>query len=440
MRLNPRTISGLGIFFTLSTICYGALLYYFFVQTRAFAFAEGEKQIRNVLLTHKAIHSFVEEVQKPEIYRLKREGFLYSDYFSPKLLSRTYIARSIEEYFNQEREKIGLPPLYFKLAAESPRNVINTADAPERDLLRRMRAGELARYSELVKVKGHYSLYYAIPIDKTTSSCLLCHGDPRMAPREMLEQYGDKRAFHESEGEIRALISIRLPLDAQIKSARRIFIRLSAGTGLMLILLFSVVLFSVIKLEQRQQIILSQNEQLTRLATVDMLTGIYNRQGFVTIMEQKLAGGKRHELSLSLIMMDLDFFKKINDTYGHGAGDMVLKTTGKLLREVRRASDIVARWGGEEFVIACPHTNLDGAVKLAEKIQSRLAGQDFSAEICMTASFGVAQCRPQDTLDSLVSRADMALYRSKENGRNQICRESSDESIESGDQEKPTQV
>ncbi len=410
-----------------SVLCYGALLYYFFVQTRAFAFTEGEKQIKNVLLTHKAIHSFVEKVQKPEIYRLKQEGHLYSDYFSPKLLSRTYIARGIEEYFSQEREKVGLPPLYFKLAAENPRNEVNAADALERDLLRRMRSGALTKYSELVKIDGHYSLYYAIPVDKMVSSCLQCHGDPQMAPRELLEQYGETRGFHEAEGDIRALISIRLPLDDQIKAAYQIFIRLSIGTGLMLLLLFGVVSLSVIQLKRHQRIIMNQNEKLNQLATVDMLTGIYNRQGFVTIMEQELAFGNRHNLSLSLIMMDLDFFKKINDKYGHGVGDMVLTAIGKLLNEVRRASDIVSRWGGEEFVIACPHTELDGAVKLAEKIQSHLAEQSFPLGIQMTASFGVAQYHPQNTLDQFVDRADMALYRSKENGRNQICRASQDD-------------
>jgi len=165
---------------------------------------------------------------------------------------------------------------------------------------------------------------------------------------------------------------------------------------------------------------------LNRLATVDILTGICNRQGFVAIMEQKLAGGKRHDLSLSLIMMDLDFFKRINDTYGHGVGDAVLAAIGKLLSEVRRASDIVARWGGEEFMIVCPYTGLEGAVKLAEKIQARLTKQDFPLGIQVTASFGVAQYRPQDTLDQFVDRVDVALYRSKDNGRNQIYRESQD--------------
>ncbi len=172
MKLSSRTVMGLGIFLMVSTLCYGGLLYYFYAQTRAFAFAEGEKQIENMLLIHKAIHSFVEKEQKPEIYRLKQEGRLYSEYFSSKLLSRTYIARGIEEHFSQEREKIGLPPLYFKLATENPRNEINAADPLELDILRRMRAGELARYSELVHIDGHYSIYFAISASKTVASCL----------------------------------------------------------------------------------------------------------------------------------------------------------------------------------------------------------------------------------------------------------------------------
>ncbi len=142
----------------------------------------------------------------------------------------------------------------------------------------------------------------------------------------------------------------------------------------------------------------------------------------MAIMEQELASGKRHTLNLSLIMVDLDFFKQINDTYGHGIGDAVLTTIGKLLIEVKRTSDIVARWGGEEFMITCPQTDLDGAAKLAKKIQSRLAEQESPQGIKLTASFGVAQCQLQENLDQFVDKVDLALYRSKKNGRNQIHR------------------
>lgn len=427
MGLSYRIFRRVGLFMVLALLCYGALLYYFFAETRAFAFAEGEKQIQNILLTHKAIHIFVEKVQKPEIYRLKEGGQLYSDYFSPKLLSRTYIARGIQEYFSQEREKIGLPRLYFKMASDDPRNEKNVADALELELLHRMRSGELAKYSEMVKVDGHYSLYYAIPVDKTVASCLRCHGEPQTAPREMLAQYGETRAFHAVEGDIRALISIRVPLDAQIKAAHLVFVRLSVGAGFLLLLLFVVVVLFVMRLEQSQRVIVNQNKELKRLASVDMLTGILNRQGFVTCVERELVVGKRYKLSLSLILMDLDYFKEINDKYGHNVGDAVLTAIGKLLAEVGRAADIVARWGGEEFVIACPHTGIDGALELAEKIQSRLAQREFPQGVRISASFGVAQRRSKESLDQLINRADMAMYRSKESGRNRICRASQDD-------------
>ncbi len=215
-------------------------------------------------------------------------------------------------------------------------------------------------------------------------------------------------------------------LDDQVKAAHKIFIRLSTGTGLLLLLFFAVVSLFVIQIERHQLIIEKKNEELGRMATVDMLTGIYNRQGFAAIMRQKMASGKRHDFNLSLIMMDLDFFKRINDTYGHGIGDEVLTAVGKLLSEVARASDIVGRWGGEEFVIACTHTEPDGAVKLAEKVLSRLAALDFPQGIKMTASFGVAPFHPQDSLKEFVCRTDRALYRSKENGRNQVSLESLD--------------
>ena len=274
--------------------------------------------------------------------------------------------------------------------------------------------------------EGQASIIQFIVLPKLNilQEALKCHGDPQQAPQELLEQYGDTNAFHESEGDIRALISIRVPLDDQIRAAHQIFIRLSTGTGLLLLLFFAVVSLFVVQIERHQLIIEKQNEELSRLATVDMLTGIYNRQGFAAIMRQKMASGKRHDFSLSLIMMDLDFFKRINDTYGHGIGDEVLTAVGKLLSEVTRASDIVGRWGGEEFVIACTHTEPDGAVKLAEKVLARLAALDFPQGIKMTASFGVAPFHPQDSLKEFVCRTDKALYRSKENGRNQVSLES----------------
>lgn len=428
---RPRSAPTLLVFLAGLLFCYGALAAYFYCQTRDFAIAEGKKQIENILLTHKAIQTYVEQVQRPEVYRLMETGKLYSDYFNPKLLSRTYIAREVVTFLNQERLQKGLPQVYFKLATTNPRNPINTADAREEALLQQMQAGELTEYSELAVAEGRYSLLYAIPISKSGASCLRCHGDPRSAPRELLELYGDTRAFHEEAGKIRALISVRIPLDRQMKEAREIFTRLSIGTGLLFLLVLGVIFFFVRRMEKQQNIILEKNLELQRLATVDLLTGVYNRQGFVAILEKELKIANRYNRELSLILLDLDFFKKINDTQGHIAGDEVLAEFGKRLLGMSRAADIVARWGGEEFVIACPHTGLRGAMDLADKMRLQLASHTFPFGSRLTASFGIAQHQTHESLALLVERADKALYRAKETGRNRVCAEGQTDQIQS---------
>ncbi len=119
-------------------------------------------------------------------------------------------------------------------------------------------------------------------------------------------------------------------------------------------------------------------------------------------------------------MLDIDHFKAINDTYGHLAGDDTLKTFGELLKGALRASDIIGRWGGEEFLIICPDSNLEGTVKLAEQLRLKIAQYDFAHFGNLYASFGVALHHRGEQVNALIARADKALYRAKEAGRNRV--------------------
>ncbi len=121
---------------------------------------------------------------------------------------------------------------------------------------------------------------------------------------------------------------------------------------------------------------------------------------------------------MSLVMVDVDFFKKINDTYGHGVGDKVLVNISELFLSLLRDEDIVCRWGGEEFVILLPSANLKDALSLAEKLRGRIEMMEIETVHKVTASFGVTQVRVDDDLKSAVDRADSALYRAKNAGRN----------------------
>jgi len=162
------------------------------------------------------------------------------------------------------------------------------------------------------------------------------------------------------------------------------------------------------------------NAQLSNLATTDTLTGAWNRRHFEQELQRELTQSRRYGEPLSLLMFDIDHFKHVNDRYGHPVGDAVLVGLTRLVQLNLRAADTLARWGGEEFVVMMPHCNADEAVALAEKLRALLAEQAFETVGQVSASFGVALCRSDDSLQSLIKRADLALYQAKAEGRNAV--------------------
>lgn len=163
------------------------------------------------------------------------------------------------------------------------------------------------------------------------------------------------------------------------------------------------------------------HKRLLRMATTDPLTGLCNRIRLDEKLLECHEYYKRTHRTFSVMIMDLDHFKRINDTYGHLIGDKTLVNLSQLVQENIRNIDIAGRWGGEEFMIICPETNLDGAKQLAEKIKSIIEECDFPHIHTLTCSFGVSEGREGDRIESIVGRADKALYRAKEEGRNRVC-------------------
>lgn len=161
--------------------------------------------------------------------------------------------------------------------------------------------------------------------------------------------------------------------------------------------------------------------QLKSLATTDALTGTNNRRHFVAALETEASRTHRHDSALSVILLDIDHFKKVNDTFGHDVGDAVLIHVAKLLKGQLRATDIFARYGGEEFVVLAPHTDINGAIQLAEKLRSTLECNPPPALPAVTASFGAAQYSTSEPTDHLLIRVDRALYAAKADGRNRVC-------------------
>ena len=169
------------------------------------------------------------------------------------------------------------------------------------------------------------------------------------------------------------------------------------------------------------------NRQLAVLADTDELTGIANRRKFFSRIEKEFSKAKRYKRPLSLMMMDIDYFKNVNDTYGHDAGDLVIvEFTERCLKKLRR-SDMLARIGGEEFAIILPETSGDGAFKLAERIRKSICTKDFNVKgkmVSISTSSGVVSLENGEFADvnGLVKYADNALYRAKNSGRNRSCR------------------
>lgn len=182
----------------------------------------------------------------------------------------------------------------------------------------------------------------------------------------------------------------------------------------------------VFALEQK---LLAANERNRLLSVTDALTGAYNRRYLMEELPGELERCRRYRRALSVVMGDIDFFKKINDGYGHAAGDEVLKQFVELTqRSIRAGGDWIARYGGEEFVIVMPETSHAGALQATEKIRAAIAAQSFATgagTLNATASFGVATFEVDavdlpNSIDSLIALADTRLYQSKHTGRNRV--------------------
>ncbi len=160
------------------------------------------------------------------------------------------------------------------------------------------------------------------------------------------------------------------------------------------------------------------NKALEKLSETDHLTGSYNRKYTDRVITQEVARTNRYQTPLSLIIIDLDDFKRINDTYGHLVGDEILKIATRWTQLSIREADTFGRWGGEEFVLICPNTNLNEAEQLAEKVRHGVSSLSFPHQINQTISLGVAQYQAGEPVDDWLSRADKALYKAKHQGKN----------------------
>lgn len=174
--------------------------------------------------------------------------------------------------------------------------------------------------------------------------------------------------------------------------------------------------------EEANRALQTLNAELAALAVTDALTGCWNRRHLEEAAAQELALRHRHEEPSSVLVIDVDHFKTVNDTLGHQAGDAVLCALVDLLGSRLRSTDVLARWGGEEFAVLLPHSSSSEAAVLAEDLRALLEGSSLPHDVTITVSIGVAELRAGDTVGSWIGRADRAMYDAKEAGRNAVRR------------------
>ncbi len=172
----------------------------------------------------------------------------------------------------------------------------------------------------------------------------------------------------------------------------------------------------LVEMERR----IETEKELAHQAKTDELTGLFNRRAYSEQMKREVERANRYDTPLCLLMFDIDYFKKVNDTYGHEVGDFVLTEVARISKNTMREQDVVARWGGEEFMVILPHTEQEGALKIAERLRSAIGGYDFAEPKQVTVSIGVTERKAGDSYDSLISRVDLALYEAKSAGRNRV--------------------
>ena len=183
---------------------------------RLYVLNEAERNIQAVLLTHKGLHRYIQEVMHPVFYSLRAEGMVSEKFYAPEIFSSTFIVRNQHKAYNEERKAAGLEEIYYKMAALNPRNPVNKADALEEKLIRMFNDNkEIKDYREVVRINGKDYLYVALPFLVNQERCMKCHGDREDAPLGLQALYPGLGGFGEKVGDIRAIESIRAPMEQQ---------------------------------------------------------------------------------------------------------------------------------------------------------------------------------------------------------------------------------
>jgi diguanylate cyclase (GGDEF)-like protein len=305
------------------------------------------------------------------------------------LVNPDYMMRRVNELAKEAGKPQGRVTSLRRLHPE------NTPDAWEEKALEALAHGRTG-FSSIEMASGQPYLRLMQPI-VTEISCLGCH---------------EEQAYR--VGDLRGGISVAVPLAPLRQAARPLSLGLCWAHGLLWVLGLGGIMFGFNRLRE-------DHNRIVALMFTDPLTGIANRRIFLESLGGAISFAQRHQAPLSIIMADLDHFKSVNDTFGHDAGDQVLQAFAILMVEDSRQEDLVARFGGEEFIMMLPGTDAEEATVIGERLRRHWEEMIFpDAHIKVTASFGVSGYQPGDTVASFIERADQALYEAKRLGRNQV--------------------
>lgn len=260
-----------------------------------------------------------------------------------------------------------------------------------------------------LKITGVLDLQYAMSVGVSSR-------EP-----QLLEIF-NKAIVDTTEVERQRVLNNWLSIEYQQSQNNVLFWQLLVGVSLVLL----VLVYRHRQVRHHNRNLRDLNNQLEQISRHDHLTGLANRYALHERFSVEVDAANQTKQVFSIILLDLDYFKSINDEYGHDAGDDVIRQFAELLNSMVRENDLVGRWGGEEFLILCSQTSQNGALQLAEQVRGHVQSYRFAVEQQITASFGLSEYRHGETIGDTIKRADDALYRAKNNGRNQIVMADSD--------------
>ncbi len=290
----------------------------------------------------------------------------------------------------------------FRIVSEKPLVPQNIPDPLEKDALARFAQGKKEQYS-LIDSDKKTVFRYMSPL-YADAGCLVCH-----------------RYRGYSLGSIIGAVSVTIPIGHLIEETASIKALLFAGAGIMIVLIIGIAYFltwqMAIRLDEVQK-------NLKKQASTDELTGLKNRRNIMNRLNEELQRALRLHEPLGVMVLDIDNFKLINDTYGHPFGDKVLSSVAACIRGNLRSYDLIGRIGGEEFLVLSPATGLDDALILAERVRESVNANEVIEDgksVSVTISIGLTISQSAEaTHEKLLNRADSALYRAKEGGRNRV--------------------